>query len=82
MPAFAMRNLFRIPTGYHSSGVDYLGIGLFTWTLDPGVARLHFNPFVNFVNGDNGDAYERPFQWGAAIVVAHQVSHDLKLIFH
>jgi hypothetical protein len=96
MPAFAMRNLVRIPTGYHSSGVDYTAIGLFTWTLEPGSTRLHFNPFLKFVNGDNsdddGNGYgwwgwgddddgERDFQWGAALGVDHRVSDDLLIIF-
>lgn len=79
-PAFAMRNLVRLPTGYHSSGVDYLGIGLFTWTLDPGATRLHFNPFVKSVNGDNDDD-ARDFQWGAALGIDHRVSDDLLIIF-
>jgi hypothetical protein len=63
LPAFAMRNLVRLPTGYHSSGVDYTAIGLFTWTLDPGATRLHFNPFLKSVNGDNGEDDDDGF-WG------------------
>jgi hypothetical protein len=74
IPAFAMRNQVRLPTGYHSSGVDYTARGLFTWTLIPEVSRLHFNPFVTSINGDNYEEDEdedfegiRRFRWGAAI---------------
>ena len=53
LPAFAMRNYARIPSGVDSSGVDYRWRGLFTWTLTPDVLRLHFNPFLTSLNGDN-----------------------------
>jgi hypothetical protein len=75
IPSFGMQHLVRVPTGYHSSGVDYTAIGLFTWTLIPDVSRLHFNPFVTSINGDNYEEFEddedfegiRRFRWGAAI---------------
>lgn len=54
-PAFAMRNIFRVPTGVDSNGVDYTWRGLITWTVTPGKSRLHLNPFAKFVNGDNND---------------------------
>lgn len=55
LPAFAMRNHGRFPTGYHSDGVDYIGRGLFTWTLMPDKLRLHFNPFLKSINGNLDD---------------------------
>ncbi len=79
MPAFAMRNLIRIPTGYQSDGVDYTARGLFTKTIIPGTMRLHFNPFFTSVNG-NLDKAERHFQWGAAIGFDYRVNDDLILI--
>jgi hypothetical protein len=76
IPAFAMRNQVRLPTGYHSSGVDYTARGLFTWTLVPDVSRLHFNPFATSINGNNYEEDEdedfdgiRRFRWGAALGV-------------
>ncbi len=54
-PAFAMRNIFRLPTGIDSSGVDYTWRGLMTWTVTPDKSHFHLNPFVKFINGDNND---------------------------
>jgi len=79
IPAFAMRNLIRVPTGYHSNGVDYIGRGLFTWTLVPNDVRLHFNPFLKSVNGDNNEE-ARNFQWGAAIGADFRVNDELLFI--
>jgi len=53
LPAFAMRNYIRVPSGVDSSGVDYTWRGLFTWTLAPDALRLHFNPFLSSINGHN-----------------------------
>lgn len=78
-PAFAMRNLIRIPTGYHSDGVDYLARGLFTWTLIPNTMRLHFNPFAKSVNGNKEDD-TRDFQCGAAIGFDYRFNDDLLVI--
>lgn len=79
MPAFATRHLIRIPTGYHSDGVDYLLRGLFTKTLVPDSMRLHFNPFLETINGNLEDDTRR-FQWGAAIGIDYRMSDDLVLI--
>ncbi|MCH8880721.1 MAG: hypothetical protein IID34_12680 [Planctomycetes bacterium] len=62
MPAFAMRNLIRIPSGVDSDGVDYEFRGLFTKTITPNQLRLQFSPSFKVVNGDI-HAGERPFQW-------------------
>ncbi len=79
MPAFSMRNLIRIPTGYESDGVDYIGRGLFTSTLVPGSLRLHFNPFLKSINGNQGED-TRNFQWGAALGFDYRVNDDLLFI--
>lgn len=79
MPAFSMRNLIRIPTGYESDGVDYIGRGLFTSTLIPGSLRFHFNPFLKSING-NQDEDTRDFQWGAAVGFDYRVNDDLLFI--
>lgn len=79
VPAFAMRNLIRIPTGYESDGVDYIGRGLLTKTIVPDTMRLHFNPFLKSING-NLEEDTRRFQWGAVIGVDYRVSDDLVLI--
>lgn len=78
-PAVATRHFIRIPTGYHSDGVDYLGRALLTWTLIPDELRLHFNPFLKTIGGNDGPD-TRNFQWGAAIGVDYRVSDDLVLI--
>ena len=79
MPAFATRHLMRIPTGYRSDGVDYLGRGLFTKTLVADTLRLHFNPWLKSING-NLDENERRFVWGAAIGVDYRINDDLLVI--
>lgn len=53
LPAFAVYNELRIPSGYHSSGLDWELRGVMTWTLQPDSMRLHFNPFIRFMDGDN-----------------------------
>lgn len=79
IPAFALRNFVRIPTGIGSSGVDYEIRGLLTHTLIPGSTRLHLNLFAKSVNGDNEEDAE-PFQYGAAIGVDHRLSDHLLFI--
>lgn len=78
-PAIALRNYVRIPTGIDSSGVDYELRGLFTHTLVPGSTRLHLNPYVKSVNGDNEEDAE-PFQYGAVIGVDHRISDNVLFI--
>ncbi len=79
IPAFAMRNFVRLPTGIDSSGVDYEIRGLFTKTIVPGSTRLHLNPYAKSVNGDNEEDAE-DFQYGAAIGVDHRLSDNLLFI--
>jgi hypothetical protein len=79
MPAVATRHLVRLPTGYHSDGVDYLGRALFTWTLAPECLRLHFNPWLKSVNG-NREEDTRWFQWGAAVGFDYRVNEELVIV--
>lgn len=79
IPAFAMRNYGRFPTGVDSSGVDYKWRGLFTKTITPDLFRLHFNPFFSCIAGDNNEN-ARAFQWGAAIGADYKLCDNLNLI--
>ena len=56
MPAMAVYNELRTPTGYHSSGWDWELRGVFTWDVNPGTCRLHLNPFIRFMDTDNLEA--------------------------
>lgn len=53
LPAFALRNILRVPSGYQSSGVDWTFMGLLTKSIVPDKFRFHMNPFLKSVNGDN-----------------------------
>ena len=53
IPAGAIYNELRTPTGNGSEGVDWELRGVFTWDLDPGTSRLHLNPFIRFMDGNN-----------------------------
>lgn len=79
LPAFAMRNYVRIPSGVDSSGVDYEWRGLMTWTLVPDTMRLHLNPFLKSVNGNNEEE-ARPFHWGVAIGTDYRLADNLNFI--
>lgn len=78
VPAFALRNYIRIPTGYESSGVDYELRGLFSKSVSDHV-RIHFAPFLKSVNGDNIEDV-RYFQWGAAIGSDWKINDKLDLV--
>ena len=79
IPAFAMRNYLRLPTGDGSSGVDYEWVGLITKSVIPGKLRLNLNPFVKSVNGDNEED-ARHFLWGASLGADYRLSDDLVLV--
>jgi hypothetical protein len=79
LPAFAMRNFIRVPTGVDSSGVDWKWIGLFTKSIVPGKLRFDVNPFVQTVNGNNEEE-ARHFRWGAIVGLDWRVREDLVLI--
>ncbi len=94
-PAFAVRSYIRIPSGYHSEGVDGEIRGLLTKTIVPGKFRIHANPFMRTLNGDpegveegnegwNWCRYEREdrrhFQWGAALGGDYWLTDDLLFV--
>jgi len=78
LPAFAMRNYIRIPSGYHSSGVDYELRGLITKSIVPDKWRLHLNPFLKSVNGHNKEDH-RYFQWGFIAGTDYRLAENLVL---
>lgn len=80
IPAFALRNYIRIPSGYHSDGVDYEARGLITKTIVPGKLRAHLNPFLRSLNGELGDPDRRHFQWGAAVGVDYRLTDNLLFV--
>lgn len=63
LPAFAIRNILRIPSGYHSSGVDWTVRGLFTKSIIPNKLRVHVNPYFALVNGNNLESEEEGEGW-------------------
>lgn len=78
LPAFALRNYIRVPSGYRSSGVDYKLVGLLTKSIIPEKFRLHLNPFLESVNGDNEED-ARDFQWGAIVGFDYKLADNLAL---
>lgn len=80
LPAFAMRNYVRTPTGIGSEGVDYEWRGLFTKTIMPEKCRLHWNPYLKSVNGDN-EPDARHFQWGSLIGMDYRVCENVLFIW-
>ncbi|MCB9865659.1 MAG: hypothetical protein H6816_03370 [Phycisphaerales bacterium] len=94
MPTIATLAEVRIPTGYHSSGVDGTLTAVVAKDLGPGTA--YFNAFGRTVNGDNGEeAAEfnlfaipwdcdsedvRHFQWGFRAGYKWRISDEFALI--
>ncbi|MCG3136374.1 MAG: hypothetical protein HJJLKODD_00204 [Phycisphaerae bacterium] len=74
IPAFAIYNEVRLPTGNDSSGVDWEIRPIITKSIIENSLRLHVNPFFKWLGGDNietnawkhaGDNTDedRPFGW-------------------
>lgn len=61
MPTIATLAQMRIPSGYHSSGVDGTLTGIIAKDLGPGT--MYLNAFATTANGDNIEEL-RHFQWG------------------
>jgi len=61
MPTLSTLTEVRLPTGYHSSGVDGKITGIVAKEAGPGT--LYFNAFAETANGDNVEDL-RHFQWG------------------
>ncbi len=53
IPAIALYNEVRTPTGNGSEGADWEFRGIFTWDVNPGTCRLHLNPFIRVMDGNN-----------------------------
>ncbi len=53
VPAFALRNILYIPSGYHASGLDWTFKGLITKSIIPDKWRVHLNPYFTVVSGDS-----------------------------
>lgn len=76
LPAFAIRNYLRLPSGYESSGVDWELRGLLSKSIIPDRFRFHLNPFLKSVNGHNEEDY-RHFQWGAIVGFDYRINECL-----
>jgi hypothetical protein len=75
-----MRNYLRTPSGYNSSGVDWMAKGLITKTIVPGKMRFHANPWLELVNGNNEED-ARHFQWGIALGADYKLADNLVFIW-
>ncbi len=79
LPAFSVRNMLRVPTGYRSGGVDWMARGLITKTLSDKM-RLHANPWLELVSGHNEED-ARHFQWGVAIGVDYKLADNMVFVW-
>lgn len=77
MPTISTVAEIRVPSGYHSSGVDGTLTGVIAKNLGPGTMFL--NGFIKTANGHNIDDL-RHFQWGARAGYKWQVRDDLAFI--
>ena len=77
MPSLATLVKVRVPSGYHSSGVDATLIGIIAKDVGPGTAYL--NGTVKTANGTNVEDL-RHFQWGAAAGYKWRINEQFALI--
>ena len=77
MPTLATLAEIRIPSGYHSSGVDGTLTGIVAKDFGPGT--FYFNAFAETANGHNVKDL-RAFQWGLRAGYKWRVSDDFALI--
>lgn len=90
IPATAIRQFVRIPTGHDSEGVDYEIRPILTWTLSDS-ARYTLSGYARSVNGDNFDEPgeeddeegedARHFRWGVITGFDYDLTEDFKLIW-
>ncbi|MEK6797979.1 MAG: transporter [Planctomycetota bacterium] len=80
LPAFALRNYVRLPSGVDSAGVDYILRGLATWTVIDNSMRFHLNPYLKSLNGNNYGDEARHFLWGTALGIDYKLTDDLLFI--
>jgi len=77
IPTFATLAEIRVPSGYHSSGVDGTFTGIVAKELGPGTMFL--NAFVKTANGNNVEDL-RHFQWGFRTGYKWRLRDDFALI--
>lgn len=77
MPSISTLAEIRIPSGYHSSGVDGALTGIVAKDLGPGT--MYVNGFVKTANGNNIEDL-RHFQWGASAGYKWRVNDQFALI--
>jgi len=77
VPTLATLAEIRLPSGYHSSGVDGTLTGIVAKEVGPGT--LYLNAFATTANGHNADDL-RHFQWGLRAGYKWRISDDLALI--
>lgn len=77
MPTLSTLAEMRLPTGYHSSGVDGKLTGIIAKDVGPGTAYL--NGFVKTANGNNIEDV-RHFQWGGRVGYKWRINDSLALI--
>lgn len=77
MPSIATLAEIRVPSGYHSSGVDGTLTGIVAKDLGPGT--VYVNGFVKTANGDNIEDL-RHFQWGTAAGYKWRINDQFALI--
>jgi len=82
VPAIAIRNFLRIPSGVDSSGMEYTLKALATWTLVEDVAHLHLNPYIKQVCTNNGgdEEAQEDLVYGGSFGIDYALSEDLTLI--
>jgi hypothetical protein len=77
VPTLATLAEIRVPSGYHSSGVDGTLTGIVAKDFGPGTMFL--NAFVKFANGNNVEDL-RHFQWGVRTGYKWRLRDDFSLI--
>jgi hypothetical protein len=77
MPTLGTLAEVRLPSGYHSSGVDGTLTGIVAKDCGPGT--LYLNAFAKTANGDNIDEL-RHFQWGLRAGYKWRITDDWALI--
>lgn len=93
-PTISLENEIRLPSGYHSSGVDYFAEGVIAKNVGPGTAV--FNAFLKSANGhnnlestswwerslcdDDSDESLRHFQWGFRLGYKWRINEKVALI--
>jgi hypothetical protein len=78
IPAFALRNILLIPSGYHSSGLDWTLRGLLTKSIIENKWRLHLNPFLTVASGSEPEEL-RHFQWGFIVGTDYRLCENVNL---